>query len=213
VEAPRRTAVERLLAKLGVSAESARLLTGVPAFGEAWLSGMVATIVFSGVAAMFSERWGLAAFLLVAPLAPVAGVWGSFGADADPTFELSTTSPYSALRLLLLRTAGVLALSVPAAVLVGLAIPGPPWLAVAWLTPAAAAVTVCLALTPRLGATPSAVVVGTAWTVVVAVATRTREPVAAVDLGMQLPLIAVTLSALAVLTLRHTWFDQLGRQS
>ena len=42
------------------------------------------------------------------------------------------------MRLLLLRTAGVLATSLPLTVLVGLALPGPAWLGVAWLTPAAA---------------------------------------------------------------------------
>jgi hypothetical protein len=201
------------LGRLGVSEETARLLAAVPAFGEAWLAGMVAATVFCGAASLLSDRLGLAAFLLIAPLAPVAGVWASFGAEADPTYELSTSSPYSAPRLLLLRTAGVLALSVPAAVLVGAALPGPLWLAVAWLTPAAAGVTLCLALTPRLGATASAVAVGAAWSVVVAVAARAQQPAAAVDLPMQLTLGAVTLAALAALAMSHTWFDQLERQS
>ena len=37
---------------------------------------------------MFGEDGGLALFLLVAPLAPVAGVAASFGGDADPAHEL-----------------------------------------------------------------------------------------------------------------------------
>ena len=93
-----------------MSKETSRLLVAVPAFGDAWLVGMVAVTVFSGFAATFSDRYGLAVFLLVAPLAPVAGVSASYGRDADPSYELVTVAPYSALRLLLLRTAGVLAL-------------------------------------------------------------------------------------------------------
>jgi hypothetical protein len=213
VEAPRRSAVERLLGRMGVSEETSRLLAAVPAFGEAWLVGMVAVTVFSGVAASFSERFGLAVFLLVAPLAPVAGVSASYGGDADPSYELGTVAPYSALRLLLLRTAGVLALSVPTAVVVGFVLPGPDWLAVAWLTPAVAGVTLCLALSPRLGTTAAAATVGGAWAVTVLVAVRAHSPLAVVDPTMQLVLAGLTVAALGALVQQHSVFDRLGRQS
>lgn len=211
VEAPRRSAVERLLGRMGVSEETSRLLAAVPAFGEAWLVGMVAVTVFSGVAATFSERFGLAVFLLVAPLAPVAGVSASY--DADPSDELTTVAPYSALRLLLLRTAGVLALSVPTAVVVGLVLPGPDWLAVAWLTPASAGVTLCLAFSHWLGATAAATTVGAAWSAIVLVAVRADAPIAVVDPTMQLVLITLTVAALGALVQQHSMFDRLGRQS
>jgi hypothetical protein len=212
VEAPRRSAVERLLGRMGVSVETSRLLAAVPAFGEAWLVGMVAVTVFSGVAATFSERFGLGVFLLVAPLAPVAGVSASYGGDADPSYELGTVAPYSALRLLLLRTAGVLALSVPTAVVVGFVLPGPDWLAVAWLTPAVAGVTLCLAFSQRLGTTAAAATVGGAWAATVLVAVRADAPMAVVDPTMQLVLAGLTLAALAALIEQHSTFDRLGRQ-
>ncbi len=213
VEAPRRSAVERLLGRLGVSEETSRLLAAVPAFGEAWLVGMVAVTVFSGVAATFSDRFGLAVFLLVAPLAPVAGVSASYGGDADPSYELGTVAPYSALRLLLLRTAGVLAMSVPTAVVVGFVLPGPDWLAVAWLTPAVAGVTLCLALSQRLGTTAAAATVGGAWAATVLVAVQAQAPMAVVDPTMQIVLAGLTLAALAALVQQHSTFDRLGRQS
>lgn len=213
VEAPRRSAVERLLGRMGVSEETSRLLAAVPAFGEAWLVGMVAVTVFSGVAATFSESFGLAVFLLVAPLAPVAGVAASYGGDADPSNELVTVAPYSALRLLLLRTAGVLALSVPSAVVVGLVVPGPDWLAVAWLSPAIAGVTLCLALSPRLGTTASATTIGAAWSATVLVAVQAHSPMTVVNPTTQLFLAALTVAALGALVQQHSMFDRLGRQS
>ncbi len=150
VEEPRAGLVERLLAALGMSSESARLLAAVPAFRGAWLLGVFTVLVFAGAAALFAEDTGLTLFLIVAPLIPVAGVAASFGGDADPAHELVAVTPYSSLRLLLLRTAGVLATSVPVTVLLGLALPGPAWLAVAWLTPAVAGVALTLALSPSL---------------------------------------------------------------
>lgn len=213
VEAPRPSHVERLLGWFGVSGDTARLLAAVPAFGLAWLLGLVGVSVFAGIAALFSDTLGLAAFLLIAPLAPVAGVAAAFGGDADPSYELVTVTPHSALRLLLLRTAGVIATSVPAAILVGLALPGPAWVAVAWLTPAAAGVVVSLALSPVLGVTPAAASVGAAWSVAVLWAARAREPLAVVEPTMQLALATLALVAVVSLVLRSQSFDQLGRQS
>jgi hypothetical protein len=213
VEAPRRSVVERLLGRMGVSEETARLLGAVPAFGEAWLVGMVAVTVFSGLAATFSGRFGLAVFLLVAPLAPVAGVSACYGGDADPAYELVTVAPYSALRLILLRTAGVLALSVPSAVVVGLVLPGPDWLAVAWLTPAIAGVTLCLALSPWLGTVAAATTVGAAWSATVLLALHLHAPMTVVGTTTQLVLAALTVAALAGLIQQHSMFEHLERQS
>ncbi len=213
VEAPPRNTVERLLGRIGVSRETSRLLVAVPAFGDAWLVGMVAVTVFSGFAATFSERYGLAVFLLVAPLAPVAGVSASYGRAADPSYELVTVAPYSALRLLLLRTAGVLALAVPTAGVVGFVLPGPDWLAVAWLTPAIAGVTLCLALSPRIGAVAAATAVGATWSATVVIATQAHQPLAVVDATTQLVLAALTAAALCVLVQQHSMFDRLGGQS
>lgn len=213
IESPRRTLLERLLRRLGVSDESARLLTAVPALRDAWLLGLLSVLVFSGVAALMSETFGLAVFLLVAPLAPVAGVAACFGGDADPSHELVTVTPYSALRLLLLRTAGVLVTAVPVAVLVGLALPGPEWVAVAWLTPAAVGVMVSLSLAPTLGSTAAAATFSVTWSVAVVSASRAHEPLTVVEPAMQIILVAFGLAAIVSLVVRSHSFDLLGRQS
>lgn len=210
IEAPRRSAAERLLGWLGLSEESARLLAAVPAFRGAWLLGLLAVTLFAGVAAWVSGVVGTALFLLVAPLAPVAGVAASFGGDADPSHELVTVTPHPATRLLLLRTAGVLATSVPVAIVAGLALQGPAWLAFAWLAPAAAGVTLALALAPAFGATVAAVTVAVGWSTAVVVATRLHEPLALLDPAMQLLFTAIAGAAVVVLVLRFRSFDQIG---
>ena len=213
VETPRRSLAERLVGWFGVSAESARLLAAVPAFRGAWLLGVLTVSLFAGIAALFAGDSGLTLFLIVAPLAPVAGVAASFGGDADPAHELVTVTPYSATRLLLLRTGGVLATSTPVMVLVGLLMPGPAWLGVAWLTPAAAGVVLTLLLTPLFGSTPTAATLGAIWSLAVVSANRVSDPATVVEPAMQLVMGALALVALAVLVLRQSSFEHLGRQS
>jgi hypothetical protein len=213
IEAPRPGPAERLATRLGLSAESARILCAVPAFRGAWLLGVFVVTLFSFTAGAAVEQFGLAIFLLLAPLAPVAGVAACFGGDADPCFELVTVTPYSSFRLLLLRTAGVLATAVPSAVLVGYLLPGPAWLAVAWLTPAAAAVVSTLVLGPVVGATPAGVIVAAPWTVAVMAAASAREPLSVVEPAAQVVLAAVAAAAVVALLVRHHSFDHLGRQS
>jgi putative zinc finger protein len=213
VEAPRPSAAERLATRLGLSAESARILCAVPAFRGAWMLGVFVVTLFSLTAGAAAEQFGLAIFLLLAPLAPVAGVAACFGGDADPCFELVTVTPYSSFRLLLLRTAGVLATAVPAAVLVGYLLPGPAWLAVAWLTPAVAAVVSTLVLGPVVGATPAAVIVAAPWTAAVMLAAYAREPLGLVGPAAQVVLATVAVAAVVVLLVRQHSFDHLGRQS
>jgi hypothetical protein len=203
--------VERLLRLLGVSAESARLLGAVPAFRGAWVLGVVCMSVFAAVAAVLAGDVGMSLFLTIAPLAPVAGVAVSFGGDADPSHELEAVTPYSSVRLLLLRTAGVLATSVPVTVLLGLALPGPAWLAVAWLTPALAGVAVTLALSPYAGTTTTAAVLGAAWSVGVLGAARAGEPETVVEPVMQLALAAVAVLAATSFVLNHPSLDPAGR--
>jgi hypothetical protein len=210
VERPAPALVERLLLRLGVSEGTARLLAAVPALRGAWLIGVVSATLFALLANEASQLIGTAAFLVIAPLAPLLGVSVSFSGDGDPSSELVLTTPYSTLRLLLLRTCGVVASAVPVAIVVGLALPGPSWLSVAWLSPAAAAVLLTLALGPHLGHTASAAVVGASWTLAVATAVRTDSLSELVEPAVQLTCLALAVaSACSVLihyrALAHTW--------
>lgn len=213
VETPRRSLPERLINRWGVSTEVARLLVAVPAFRGAWLLGLLVVSIFAGLAALVAGEYGLTLFLIVAPLAPVAGVAASFGGDADPCHELVTVTPYSAIRMLLLRTAGVLATSLPVTLLTGLALPGPAWMGVAWLTPAAAGVALVLLLAPIFGATATAATMAACWSAAVVFASRLSNPVEVVEPTMQLVFAALTLVAVAAISLRQPSFEHLGRQS
>ena len=213
VEEPRPSVVERLLARAGVSQESARLLAAVPAMRGSWLLGVSVAVLFAWFAAGLADDLGIGLFLLVAPLAPVAGVAAGFGGDAEPAHEIVVTTPYSAGRLLLLRTAAVLATCAPVAMLVGLVLPGPAWLAVAWLTPAAAAVAVTLLLAPLTGLTQAAVGAATTWALVTFAATHASEPLALVGQSSQVACLALVLvSVLGIVSQRHT-YDLPRRQS
>ena len=213
VEAPAPGPVERVLVGLGLSAETARLLVSVPAMQGAWLVGLFCATGFAALATTLDDELGLMTFLAIAPLAPVAGIAASFGGEADPAHELVAAAPYSPVRLLMVRTAGVLATSVPLAVLVGLLMPGPAWLGVAWLTPAAAAVCLTLAIGPWLGHTATAAVVAAIWSVTVAGAARMDDVLALVEPAMQILFLALALLGATVVALRYRTLSTPWRQS
>ncbi len=215
IEPPASGPVARWLSRLGFRTEQLRLLSAVPALRGSWLIGVTLALLFTGAAATFAgDRGGLGFFLLVAPLAPVAGVAMAFGGDADPSQEIVVTTPFSAVRLLLLRTAAVVATSVPIAMLVGLFVPGPGWLFVAWLTPAAACVAVTLALSPYAGPTNSGAVVGAVWSVLTLAATQSHgDPLVLVGPASQWACTALVLLSVSVLVTKFHIIDLPRRQS
>jgi hypothetical protein len=213
VERPGPTPAERLLGVLGLSPESVQLLTAVPALRLGWLLGVAVAVSFAGLATVAAVDLGLTLFLLVAPLVPVAGVAAAFGGDADPSHEAVVATPYSAPRLLALRTTAVLVTSAPVAVVVALVLPAPAWLALAWLTPAAAGIAITLALAPTFGFTAPAVAAGTTWGLVCLAAGRAQEPMALVGPASQSICLALVVVCGAVLLSRSGSFDMPRRLS
>jgi anti-sigma factor RsiW len=206
-QAPDPGRVHKVLSWLGISEESGRLLTAVSSMRGGWLLGVTVALMFAGLAAFFSEDLGISAFLLVAPLAPIAGVAAAFGGDADPSHEIVTTTPYSAGRLLLLRTVAVLAACTPIAMVVGLLLPGPAWLTVAWLSPATAGIAVTLALAPAVGLMAAATSVAAVWTTLSLATTRALDPLALVGLAGQLACLCLVAACGAVICSKSPSFD------
>lgn len=137
--------VGRCLVGLGMSRGDAFLVSSAPSLSGAWILGMVIALVFA-IAAATSGARGVAIFLLIAPLAPLAGIAFAFSGDNDPLFELTLAAPYSKFRLLLWRSAAVLATTIPLTV-IGAVLAGTSWwVAGVWLVPALAFSTVTLAL-------------------------------------------------------------------
>ena len=200
---------ERALVRLGMGEDTARLLAATPSLTASWLAAVAASALFAAIAADVSSR-GLFAFLTLAPMLPVAGVAAAYGRDADPAYEIAVASPYSMLRLLLLRSVTVVAATIVLTGLAGLLLADHGWAAAGWLLPAAALTAATLLLSTRL--TPvwaAAGVLGT-WVVGVGIAWQsTGSRLAAFGEVGQVVAVTVTVVCLLLLVLqRHTFaFD------
>jgi hypothetical protein len=82
-----------------------------------------------------TPRYQDSTFLLLAPLIPVLAVVAAHD-STDPLREVSGPTPYTKVRLALLRTVAALVVAVPATMMIGLLIPGLGPLAFRWLLPA-----------------------------------------------------------------------------
>jgi hypothetical protein len=191
--------VERLLLRLGLGRSDSRVVACAPTLRAPWIAGMIGVLAFVTLAAILADNGGLALFLLVAPLVPVAGVAAAYGPSSDPSYEAVLASPYAMLRLVLLRAAAVLVTSVPLVVGSGLVLPASPAVAVAWLLPAAGFIAVVLTASCWVDPTHAATAVALAWTVAVTLAQRAGDPMAV--FGPTALAVYVGVLAVAVLTL------------
>ncbi|MGW0915866.1 zf-HC2 domain-containing protein [Streptomyces sp. NPDC002784] len=136
-----------------------------PAVRGAWLPAAL-LVALGAVALSYGAGFAGARPLLLAlaPVVPLAGVALSYGAHADPLHELAASTPSAGLRLVLTRTAVVLAVSLPLLTLTGLLLPshGGPG-AAAWLLPGLALTLASLALGGWLGLRTATAVTGGGW--------------------------------------------------
>ncbi|KQX47280.1 MULTISPECIES: hypothetical protein [unclassified Streptomyces] len=103
--------------------------------------------------------------LAVSPVLPLAGVAVSYGRHADPLYEIAASTPSGGLRLLLTRTAAVLAVCVPLLTAGGALLPptaGLPGTAT-WLLPGLALTLATLALGSFVGCRAAAATLGGGW--------------------------------------------------
>ncbi len=161
VELPRASWWERLLRRIGLPAHDARLVAAAPAFRGSWVMGVLIVLGFAELAAQLGHTRGELFYLAVAPLLPCLAVAVSYDPDVEPALEQELATPYSAVRLVVLRTIAVLAVSVPAVVLLNLIFPAhAPFL---WLLPAAGFVTAVLALSTWMNPLTAAVAISVVW--------------------------------------------------
>jgi len=213
VDAPRRGRPERLLVRLGVGEATARLVAATPTLRGPWLLAVAVVLALAAWAAQVDERF-LRMFLVLAPLGPLAGVLVAFAGGLDPTREIGLAAPYSGLRLLLIRTAAVMAVTVPIVAAAGLALPGSSWPAVAWLLPTAGLTCAALALTARMAPVVAVGVVATAWVLVTAPTAIAGRLDPVFDGGAQIVWLAVAVGAGTWLAAtRNTVTLKLGRSA
>jgi hypothetical protein len=186
------------------------LLNAAPAVRGAWLFAVLATLSGAVGLDLLSDSLGHpdswwsqhgSALLLIAPILPILGVALSFGRLGDPAYEITATTAFGGLRLVLWRTLSILLSTIPAAVLVG-AITGRASFTT-WLLPCLALTALTLAFGSLWRLEPVAAVVAVSWLVL------SGGPVlgdqAPVLLARPLPLLWAVLIALslAVLYLRR----------
>jgi hypothetical protein len=201
IEVPRPKLLERLLRSAGLPSPDARIVAASPAFRGAWLVGMAALLLFVTVAGSFGNARGQWAFLLIAPLVPALAVALGYDPELDEQLEAECATPYSRLRLVLLRSAALLLVGIPSMVLASLALPGS--IAFWWLAPAAGCTAVVLALSTWTTPLNSVGTVGTAWLLVVGSTFRTHTPTDILDEEWVATYLAVGVVALLVMVLRR----------
>lgn len=212
VEAPP-LRLELVLRRLGVNEPTARLVALTPSLRGAWVLSIVTVLVLALVLS-YGDPHGIAFFLAAAPVLPALGVALSFGPAADPVHEITAASPYPAVRLLALRTALVVASTLPAAVLTGLLVPGSAWLATAWLLPALALAAATVAIGTRIPPLWAAIGLCAVWLSIALPALSPRRDAELVATpALQLACIAVLALASAALVVERRDLPELIRRT
>jgi hypothetical protein len=213
VDVPRRSWPDRILVRFGVGEATARLVAATPTLRGPWLLAVAGVLALAAWTAGVDERF-LRMFLVVAPLGPLAGVAVAFAGGLDPTREIGLAAPYSGLRLLLVRTAAVVAVTVPIVGAAGLALPGSKWLAAAWLLPTAGLTCAALALTARMTPVVAVGVMATAWVLLTVPTTIAGHLDLAFGTGAQIFWLAMALGGGTWLAVtRDTVTTKLGRSA
>jgi hypothetical protein len=163
LQVPHPTRTEQLARRLGLSDRDALLVAAAPTLRGSWLLGLLLCLLFSIVAVSQSEARAGLVFLCVAPLLAVGAVAFAYGQEADPSWEITLASPYPPLRLLLLRAVSVLLVALPIAFVAAPILPGPPWVAGAWLLPAFACAALTLAVSTWVSVRYAAGVTSLGW--------------------------------------------------
>jgi hypothetical protein len=213
-DAPVPSAMERLLGRLGVPEHVGRLLAATPALRVSWLAAVVVTLVFAVSAARRGDGdLGLALFLVLAPLLPLAGVAASFGPGIDPVYEVAVAAPLRSFDLLLVRATAVLVTTTCLAGAAAVTVPHADWRMAAWLLPAVGLTAGSLALSTWVTPWKAAAALASVWVSAAAFGLRLAagtgpggslvERFVAFRPSGQLALVAFTLAAAVIVALRR----------
>jgi hypothetical protein len=209
-QAPEPGFVERLLRRFGFSAPDSLLVAVAPSLRTSWLLSLAVTLGFVGLSAKYGGSSGLMFFLLLTPLVPVAGVAFAYGPDVDPAFEVGLATPYSAARLLLLRTVAVLMTSFPVVLAAALLAPARFSISVWCLVPALSFTAITLAGCTWVRPAVIGVGLGIAWFSMVGTAALNHALAAVVSPALLLAYAVIGLLAVLVLRLRIPHLTTVG---
>jgi hypothetical protein len=206
IEPPELSLVVRAARYLGVDEPTAILLSAAASLRLASLSAAFVALAFAVGAALIGGD-SIWPFLLVAPLIPALGVAAAFGGPEEPTELLTVTAPYGRSRLVVVRTLAVVVATVPVACALGLLLPGPAWIAVAWLGPALAVLSLVLAIGGVAGMRTAVPLVALGWSAIIVYSERALvSPTWAIEPSRQAvyaTAIVVAVGAIAIRSIRH----------
>lgn len=213
LDAPRPGVVEQALLRLGVHEHVARLLAATPSLRLSWFLAEAFALGSAAVAAQHTTGTRVAGaslflFLVLAALAPVAGVAAAFGPGVDPAYEIGIASPMRGDRLLFTRATAVLIASIAIGAITALALPGLDWTMAFWLLPALGLTLATLAVATWLRPIVAACTVGLAWLVVAAaVSVASTDPLAPFHAVGQLVSILAIATSVLVLARRRSAYE------
>ena len=184
------------------------LFASAPAMRAAWLNSVALVLAFVAGAALYGDTRGVFLFLVGAPLVPMLGVALAYSADSEIALEQEAATPYSPVRLVLLRTVAVLVTSLPLVVVGGLLFPAA--VAAAWLVPALGFTAVLLAASTWVDPAKPAVVLATGWVLAVTFASVNGVSEAVYEPLALLLYAAVGSAAVVVLVVRLRRNGSLG---
>jgi hypothetical protein len=166
IDRPPEPLLLRALGRVGLPAESVRLVSATRQLVFAWLAAVLGSVA---VAVWLARSVGAPGpFLVIAPVVPAAVVWLAFAPIADPAGEAGVAAPLSGVGLVLRRLVAIEVPAVLALALGAVAVPGPPETTLAWLLPSIALAIGCLALGTSIRITAAAGVSALAWLALVA---------------------------------------------
>ncbi len=202
--------VERGLSAVGVPQNVARLVAVSPALRLSFVLAVALVIGFATAASTSNPNGEtFRVFLVVAPLLPVAGVAFAYGRLVDPAYELTMAAPVDSFRLLLLRAATVLTVSIGLGLLAWPFVPAPGSFGLsAWLLPALALTLITLALASRLEMWLAGAMVGGGWVAVMLLAFTWEFET--FDTRAQIVYGALIAVAAVVVVLRRNSYDWEG---
>lgn len=165
IAAPALPAVLRPLRRLGVRGDDLVVVSA----GDSLLASWSLAVGFAVACTCLLGLTGLsatsqeAAYLVLAPLVPVLAVVASFDA-LDPLREVAQPTPFSKLRLALLRATAALVVALPVTMAIGLVVPNMQELAFVWLMPALGLTSAALVLLTWFEAPVAGALVAVVWT-------------------------------------------------
>ena len=160
-----------LLRRCGVPDHITTLLSATPALRRSFFAAVLLVLALVTASAYLAAglrpdlgSWDpLVPFLAIAPLLPLAAVAAAFSPALDPARRLATAAPLPGVWLLCLRSVVVVASTLAPTAVAALILPGPMWLAVAFLLPSLAVCAVALGLGTMIAPLAAAGVAAAAW--------------------------------------------------